>query len=213
MIVIATHNNCDILKRILDSLQRIDLAGHEVSIIDTNSTDVKFIEYFDNLKLQFPYNFYRTEYTCYDSGAYIWAYQNLKSDKWIFLQDSIDILRKDWIRNIDNLLNEYEVVAGWDFLYSYDPFPEQKEWVELDIEFTDYPQKAIFGPIFAVRNDTMNRIPKHWLKYPTNKLLQQGMERRWSLMFHSIKASKIYLEAYGGVYTSPDVRKYFYLRP
>jgi len=59
----------------------------------------------------------------------------------------------------------------------------------------------------------MNRIPTSWLKYPQEKLMQQGMERRWSLMFHSINASKTYLEGYGDIHSSKWIKKSFYVRP
>jgi hypothetical protein len=213
MIVIATHDNIDILNTLLNSLKNVDLKNHEVSIIDTNSQSQNFIDYFSNLKNILPYNFYRLDYTCYDSGAYMWAYQNLKADSWIFLQDSIEIINPDWIQEIDNLLKEYEVVAGFDFPYSYDPHPLQKPWVESNIEFINYPESGIFGPMFSVRNSTMDKIPKHWFKWPTEKLMQQGMERRWSLMFHSINATKTYLEGYGDIHSSKWIKKHFYIRP
>jgi hypothetical protein len=213
MIVIVTHDNIDILNTFLNSLKNVDLNNHEVSIIDTNSQSQNFIDYFFNLKNTLPYNFYKLDYKCYDSGGYIWAYQNLKSDNWIFLQDSIEIIRPDFIKKIDNKLEQYEVVGGFDFPYSYDPNELQKPWVETDIEFEDYPELGIFGPMFSVRNTTMDRIPKHWLKYPPNKLMQQGMERRWSLIFHSINATKTYLEGYGNIHSSKWIKKHFYIRP
>jgi hypothetical protein len=213
MIVVPTHNNIKILKTFLDSLKNINLQNEDVLIIDTNSTDIEFQKEFNIIESVYPYTFIRLDYGCYDSGAYIWAYQNIPSNNYIFLQDSIEILNPNYISIIKNKLQEFDVVAGFDFPYNYDPNPEQKPWVESDIEFSDYPQQGIFGPMFSARKSILDKIPKHWLKFPTDKLLQQGMERRWSLMFHSINASKTYLEGYGDINSSKYIKKHFYTRP
>ena len=214
MIVVATHNNIEILHKFLISLENVDLCDEQVLIVDTNSQDIKFKEWFLDCKNKYPYHFTSLDYKCFDSGAYIWAYQNIKNqDNWIFLQDSLEIIRPDYISQIKEQLKSFEVVAGFDFPYSYDIHPLQKVWCETDIEFHNYPEKGIFGPIFSVRNSTMNRIPESWLKYPQEKLMQQGMERRWSLMFHSINASKTYLEGYDDIHSSKWIKKSFYIRP
>ena len=214
MIVVATHNNIEILHKFLVSLENVDLCNEEVIIVDTNSQDIRFKEWFLECKNKYPYQFVSLDYKCFDSGAYIWAYQNIQNqDNWIFLQDSLEIIRPDYISHIKKQLESFEVVAGFDFPYSYDIHPLQKVWCETDIELHDYPEKGIFGPIFSVRNSTMNRIPESWLKYPQEKLMQQGMERRWSLMFHSINASKTYLEGYGDIHSSKWIKKSFYIRP
>jgi hypothetical protein len=213
MIVVATHNNIKILKTFLDSLKNIDLQNEDVLIIDTNSADIEFQKEFNIIESLYPYTFIRLDYGCYDSGAYIWAYQNIPSNNYIFLQDSIEITNPDYISIIKNKLEEFDVVAGFDFPYSYDVNPNQQPWAESDIEFSDYPQQGIFGPMFSARKSILDKIPKHWLKFPTNKLLQQGMERRWSLMFHSINATKTYLEGYGDIHSSKYIKKHFYIRP
>ncbi len=89
MIVVATHNNIEILHKFLISLENVDLCDEQVLIVDTNSEDIKFKEWFLECKNKYPYHFTSLDYKCFDSGAYIWAYQNIKNrDNWIFLQDS-----------------------------------------------------------------------------------------------------------------------------
>jgi hypothetical protein len=194
MIVVASHNNLDTLGWIVEDLYRIDLNNHEVCIIDTNSNNLEFKEKFHILRNKYPYfKFINLNYTCWDSGAYIWAYNNLKSERYIFLQDSLRILDKNYIKLIDQNLDLYDVVAHINFKYHYEN-EEQKNWVEDGILFNELPEDAIFGPIFGVKKTTLDKIPSYWLKHPTNKNEGCGMERRWSLMFNQIGASKKYLE-------------------
>lgn len=194
MIVVAAHDNPETLESIVNDLNEIDLNRHDVCIIDTNSQNLIFKENFGILKDKNKhFNFISLDYTCWDSGAYIWAYNNLYSSTYIFLQDSIRILNKEYIKIYDEYLNEYDVVAHINFKYHYEN-EEQKKWVENEIDFVELPEDAIFGPIFGVNKETMDRIPEYWLKHPTNKNEGCGMERRWSLMFHQIGATKTYLE-------------------
>ena len=71
---------------------------------------------------------------------------------------------------------------------------DQRLWGEEDLIINSVPHDSIFGPIFGVRKETLDRLPKEWLKHPTNKMEGCSMERRWSLMFYLINASKHYLE-------------------
>lgn len=194
MIVVATHNDIEVLESIINDLNNIDLNGHNVSIIDTNSDEIEFKNRFDQLKNENPqFNFIHLDYTCWDSGAYIWTYKNFNEDKFIFLQDSIEILDKNFIKVVDENLNNYDVVALSAFPYRYDD-PDQKTWVESGISFKVTPKYGIFGPIFAATKEILDKIPNEWLKYPTKKLEACGMERRWSLMFDVISATKAYLQ-------------------
>lgn len=194
MIVVASHNNVETLESIINDLNNIDLNGHDVVIIDTNSDDLTFKNKFSILKNEYPhFNFINLNYTCWDSGAYIWAYKNFKSNRFIFLQDSIKILNQEYIKVYDQNLDYYDVVAHINFKYHYEN-EEQKNWVEEDISYNHLPEDAIFGPIFGVNKSTLDKIPPYWLKHPTNKNEGCGMERRWSLMFHQVGATKKYLE-------------------
>lgn len=116
MIVIASHDRIDFLKNLLTQLHSIDLNGHTILVVDTNSTDKYFLENIDGLTKSFPnVLFDRKDYDCWDSGAYIHAYNNYISDRYIFLQDSIEITNPNVIIEWDNMLNLNDVVPMYNF--------------------------------------------------------------------------------------------------
>jgi hypothetical protein len=195
MIVIASHNKIDLLQNILNNLKTIDLHNHEVLIVDTNSDDAEYIKFFDQCKEKFPeFIFDRKEYTCWDSGAYIHAYKNYASEKYIFLQDSLIITNNKLIPMWDAFLDIYDIVPFINFRYWHDS-DEQKVFSESGLPHSDTrPLDSIFGPIFGVRKETLDKLPIEWLIEPSNKIQGCGMERRWSYMFHLINASKHYIE-------------------
>jgi hypothetical protein len=195
MIVVASHNRIDLLTSILNNLTDIDLHGHEVLIVDTNSDDPEYITFFESCKNEYPqFIFERKNYTCWDSGAYIHAYRNYPSEKYIFLQDSLTITNRKLIPMWDAFLDIYDVVPFINFGYWYES-EEQKLFGEAGLpEHKTMPIDSIFGPIFGVRKTTMDSLPAEWLIEPMNKLQGCGMERRWSYMFHSVGASKHYIE-------------------
>jgi hypothetical protein len=219
MIVVASHDKVDLLDNFLKNLSNIDINGHEVLIINTNSTNEEYIKFFQKSKNQYPqYIFETLDYTCWDSGAYIHAYKNHSSNKYIFLQDSLTITNPKLIPMWDNFLDVYEIVPWINFGYGYDN-DGSREWSEDDLpHFNNKPSDSIFGPIFGVTKKTMDKLPKEWLKFPTNKIQGCGMERRWSLMFHLINVSKHYLEYTNfqndhTIYTSKsNINKHFFYR-
>jgi hypothetical protein len=194
MIVIATHDNIEFLHMSVDNMSRIVNNKHDVIFIDTNSSSSEFIKEFNSLSREYPKFFFeRLNYTCWDTGAYIHSYKKYHSDSYIFLQDSIEIINENYISAYDDLLIENDVVAHTNFGYSYDN-EDQKMWAEDGISFENLPEFGIFGPIFGIKRDKMDIIPIEWLKYPTNKNHGCGMERRWSLIFHSKNLRKEYIE-------------------
>ena len=200
MIVIASHDNIDYLKSVLEQLSEMNLDGHDVLIVDTNSTDTEYREYFEHIRYQYPnIIFDRKYYTCWETGAILHAFRMYKRDKYVFLNDSIYITNDNFFVDINNLLNEVEVVPIWNFVYRYDS-SEQQSWVEEGLPTERgysqyYPEWGIIASMFAVRYETLNRIPSYWFRDDVNeKYKSQGMERRWSLMFHLINASRKYLD-------------------
>jgi hypothetical protein len=195
MIVVASHNRIDLLDNILKNLSSINLNNHDVLIVDTNSDNIDYKNFFQECITKYPNFIFETkDYTCWDSGAYIHAYKNYERDSYIFFQDSLTITNKNLIPMWDNFLKLYDVVPFINFGYFYDNDGSQ-EWSEDDLpHLNNKPTDSIFGPIFGVTKETMDKLPKEWLKEPTNKIQGCGMERRWSLMFHLVGASKHYIE-------------------
>lgn len=193
MIVIASHDNVDCLSNILQDMDNCDLASNDVLIIDTNSKDKNFKDRFLEFKNIYPrYIFERLDYDCWDSGAYIHAYKKYSSDKYVFLQDSLRVTNPNIFKIISERLNNTDILGLFNFFYSYDS-TEQKNWAEDGIPFNSLPDCGIFGPIFSINKNSMDKIPNDWLKYPTNKMQACGMERRWALMFHTLGLKKEYL--------------------
>jgi hypothetical protein len=218
MIVVASHNRIDLLDNMLKILSSINLNNNQVLIINTNSDNEEYKTFFEECKLNYPqYIFETLNYTCWDSGAYIHAYNNYPSNKYIFLQDSLDIKNPKLIPMWENFLDVYEVVPWINFGYFYEN-EDQRLWSEEGLIIENNPHDSIFGPIFGVRKETLDKLSKEWLKYPTNKNEGCGMERRWSLMFHLINASKHYIEYTNfqknqTVYNSRlNIDKYFFYR-
>jgi hypothetical protein len=194
MIVVASHDRVDLLENMLDKLSKINLNGHRVLIVDTNSQNLEYKSKYKTFQTQYPeFLFDNKNYTSWDSGAYIHAYLNYDDKSFIFLQDSLDITNLNLIPTIDNFLEIYDVVPIFNFAYGYEN-EIQKEFTERGLEINSLPKWAIFGPIFGVTKETMDKLPKSWLIEPYDKITGCGMERRWSLMFHLIGAAKHYLE-------------------
>lgn len=194
MIVVASHDSTEFLTLMLSRLSEINLNGHDVCIVDTNSTHVPYLKTVEWLRNICPnIKFDRKEYTCWDTGAYVHGYRNYTAEKYIFLQDSLFLVNPNFVVEIDAMLDEYDVVPLFNFGYGYDN-EAQRLWAEDGMEVTSLPEDGFFGPIFAARKSALDRIPSEWFREPTNKVEGCGMERRWSLMFHLTGATKKYYE-------------------
>lgn len=185
MIVIATNNGMRFLPNLLSDLEKFDIT-EEISIIDTQSSDVEFINYLENLKLsndlKLNIKVYQTPYRGFDTGAYIYAMQNFKSDRFIFLHDSIRIKTKEFFDVITEKLKSSNVVS----LMTFDGgFWDDNNQINFSIEHfgSGTFKKGIFGPMFSISYSDSQLIDKNILIYPINKYQQQAMERCWSVIF------------------------------
>lgn len=185
MIVIATNNGYDFLKKSLDSLSNIGVKI-PISIIDTNSTDefsVKFIQeiktgLYSNLDIKVL----QTPYCGFDTGAYIYAMKNIYSDRYYFIHDSLIIKYYDFFNEIDKLLEDGVVVSLLEFWgNSYDN-QEQVDFCIRNIG-SSYYDKGIFGPIFSILRSDVDKIIDSLNFYPEVKNNQMAMERGWSVIF------------------------------
>lgn len=199
MIVIPSHDRIDLLVKMVRRLCEIDLNGHEVLVVDTNSDSQQYQETLNHIAPWFldshtNFNFVRKEYKCRDSGAYIHAYKNFPSDKYIFLHDSVYINNPNFIVEMDNALDSHDVVPVFNFEFGYDNY-EQQVWAEKNLpQITNYPKYGFIGPIFGVNRSTLDTFPSDWFIEPSNKMEGCGMERRWAVMFHLIEADVKFLD-------------------
>lgn len=185
MIIIATNNGKHYLLDLLSDLERFEVK-YEISVIDTQSSDQESLNFLEELKNNNPYNLkinvYQTPYRGFDTGAYIYAINNFNSDVFYFMQDSMRIKTSNYFEAINNTLNEGNVASLLSFAPGFWDNQEQKDFCDRCFESTDY-DSGIFGPIFSVRREHIEKIDKKYLIYPSNKLEQMAMERGWSILF------------------------------
>jgi hypothetical protein len=199
MIVIPSHDRIDLLVKMVRRLCEIDLNGHEVLIVDTNSDSEYYQETVHHIAPWFlethsNFKFVRKDYKCRDSGAFIHAYMNYPSERYIFLHDSVHINNPNFIVEMDSALDSADVVPVFNFGFGYDSY-EQQVWAEQKLPpIESYPHFGIIGPMFGVHKHVLDKMPSDWLIEPTNKAEGCGMERRWAVMFHLIGASVKFLD-------------------
>lgn len=185
MIVIATNNGKKLLIDLLSDLEKIN-PKCGVSIIDTQSSDLDSQLFLNNIELENPYKFdikvYRTPYRGYDSGAYMYAMNNIKADRFYFIQDSMRIKDFNIFENVDKKLKIGTIVPLITFPSNLYDSQEQIEFCLKTYGRSEFT-KGIFGPMFSILNEDVQKINKKFLVYPTNKILQMGLERGWGIIF------------------------------
>jgi hypothetical protein len=212
MIVIATNNGMEFLPNLLSDLEKFNIT-EEISIIDTQSSDSEFIDYLENLKsfnkFKLKINIYKTPYKGFDTGAYIYAIQNLKSDRFIFLQDSIRIKSVDFFNLIEEKLKISNVVT----ILTFDGgFWGSQNQIDFSLKHfgTSVFETGIFGPMFSISYIDSQKLNKNLLIYPENKEQQNAMERCWCIIFKEQNFTIDCLEGSHIDYTiNNDEYKYF----
>jgi hypothetical protein len=210
MIVIATNNGKNYLPNLLNSLEDIDLLNNKILILDTGSTDK---EYLSNLKSKHEIIVDRTPYSGYDTGAYIYAYNNYIDENYLFLQDSIIIKEKSLIRDGLSILDNNTIVP----LIIFDPKKNfydnhvQMEWVNSKIGSHIY-EYGIFGPMFFAKRITLDKIKNINNAIPYDKNTQQAMERGWSVFFKQNGINIVPLERYEHSNYLFDIDGYKYIK-
>jgi hypothetical protein len=185
MIIIATNNGKNHLKEILSVIDEIN-PECGVSIIDTQSSDQESIDFLNQIQEKNPYKFnlqvYQTPYRGFDSGAYMYAINNIQADRFYFIQDSLRIKDLSIFKNIDSKLKPGTVVPLITFPANMYDSQEQVDFCLKNFGKAEFSQ-GIFGPMFAIMNEDAQKIDKKYLVWPTNKMLQMGLERGWAVIF------------------------------
>jgi glycosyltransferase involved in cell wall biosynthesis len=193
LVVIATHNGKDHVKKLLDSFIRISPnMPADILIVDTGSTDESHLAYLKELEA--GGNHYgglpgkvMVEYIPggYCTGAYIHAYKNHPSRFYMFMHDSLEVKEADWLDKFIDPLRDTEngCVAFLTFGLSYDNL-EQRLYVN-SIFGDNHGPCGIFGPIFSTSFKMLHAFDeKGWLSNPPNNKNEQcGMERGWGVGF------------------------------
>jgi hypothetical protein len=112
----------------------------------------------------------------------MYAMNNIKADKFYFIQDSIRIKNFNIFENFDNKLKIGTIVPLITFPSDLYDSQEQIDFCIKTYGKSDYT-KGIFGPMFSILSEDIKKIDKKFLVYPTNKMLQMGLERGWGVIF------------------------------
>jgi len=123
----------------------------------------------------------------YDTGAYLWAYFNVRAEHYMFMQDSCTPKDRNFTDYFHAAMRAPLGVVAWNtFDISIWDSPEQKGTVEYMYGPGPWPVRGIFGPIFYTSALALDRLAERRLlpPYPMHKVMAQGMERAWSLAFY-----------------------------
>lgn len=207
MIVISTNNGKNYLNNLLESLEKINLYNQKILIVDTGSTDNEYIK---NIKYNKNIIIDKTNYCGYDTGAYIHAFNNYEDDFYICLQDSILIKNENFVYDILKKIKDNNVVPLLTFPPGIYDSDEQKSWL-LDKIGSFHYNKGIFGPMFCINKKALELIDKKYFVIPTNKILQQAMERGWSIIFekYNLNIEQLEEDTWNAEYLFNNKYKYF----
>jgi len=180
MIVIPIHHIIQPVKDLLDDLRSFNIKI-PISIIDTG-TKFPFLEEIRESYSELNIELYTTPQRNFDTGAYMFAINNIKADRYYFLHDSLRIKTPHFFEEIDKKLCVGTVVSLTTFEKEIGYENERQRLFVLKNWDTTEFKKGIYGPMFAIlRLD----IEKFWSDLPkilpTNKLEQMAMERGWAV--------------------------------
>jgi len=194
MIVLATYNGKKFLEGLLDDIKSFKIFNEDVCIVDNNSTNKDHLEYLIKLKNE-NYNILYNKRGGYDIGAFKYALDNLKSDVWFCMQDSIR-LKQDIFSYVTPLLtnkNVYTILTVPPGLYDN---VDDRMFLSLHYKTTQYSSGMFPSSYFAL-DEVMQKVKNDWY-IPTNKIESMGMERGMCVVF-----DKYGIEIKGlGVYNS-----------
>lgn len=214
MIVIATNNGHICLSELLNSMTNIDICNEKILIIDTISDDVSSIDYLKQVNSLYPkldITIETTPYRGFDTGAYIYAYNEYNVDTYIFLHDSVTISNKNFIKDIHSYLRTHDVVAYncFDFMGNGDG--EWQTFFEQNTGRETY-KMGIFGPMFACNRVALDGIKVHDIIIPTNKNQQTCFEGIWYTLFDENNIDVFPLDMYVNKFTSNYLTKKLLIR-
>lgn len=212
MIVIATHNGANCLPMLLQRLEDFRI-NDEIVIVDTQSDDQASLDYLKTIK----YPILVTPERTFDTGAYIWAYQNTNAEIYHFFHDSQNIKNPDFFEMVEGKLKDFDaVVYGW-FDESYDEaiaHPSQRSWKEF-FESNVGEQRyvfGVFGPMFSCTRLALDKLNLNSVILPRTKIEQCGWERIWSMLFTKYGLSVDRLARFEGhdrIHLHPFIEKTF----
>lgn len=204
MIVISSYNDINVIKRLLNSLNECDKIDEKVIIVCTCPKQTEMINFLNSLKpsdFNFDFEVTTTTYSGYDTGGYIWVYNNFIDDYYIFLQDSLIVNKKNWL-DVFKSHREVNTVNSW-CSFSLNDESSHTDFFFPKMGFTPKSlngEIGIFGPMFQISRKGLDKINNKFNinKFiPYDKMSATAMERGWSYL--SIN-SGLNLNCVDGVY-------------
>jgi hypothetical protein len=126
---------------------------------------------------------HRMRYSTYQTGAYLWAYEEVEADNYLFLQDSLRALQPDYVEPFRAGQPE-RGCAAWAIYFS-------KSTINLDFGQHWYsppcnPTFGIFGSIFYTNRSSLDELAARQLlpPVPRRKIHDMQNEWMWSWAFH-----------------------------
>ncbi len=198
MIVITTYNGEKYLKRLLNSLENIN-CKIPVSVINSASTEEKTIQYLQNIEKDNPFSFsvniYHSKENIWESGAPVFALNNIEADKYFFLQDSIVIKHSLFFERLESFLKKGTVVYLISFPENFYVNREEVGFVVKNFG-SYYFQKGCFGSMFFIHKSDLLTLPLEKIPKINNKFETCAMERGWSVLFYESSLKIKELEGY-----------------
>lgn len=180
VVVIATNGGADLLAQSLPKTQPWPVVVVETGALTPAVMDE--CDKWDNVA------YLNTPYRGYDTGAYLWAYWNVRAKNYLFMQDSCCPREKDFVEQFARAMPGEMGAVGWSSftMECWDSDAQKNATAWMYGERAKWPPKGIFGPIFYTNHKTLLHLSLHGLlpMPPVHKQQQQAMERAWAILFH-----------------------------
>lgn len=197
MIVICTHNGGQHLIACLDSFVLFGTFGHEILVVDTNSTDPDHLQLLKDLPIMYrelPLKVETSEFGGYELGAIRHAYFKYHPDKLLLIHDSVRAQENWWLHFVKEFDAGADVVPWITFSpveYDHDTPGTPENFTQegfIKKKYRMNPSKlpfGIFGSIFCATDEILRKVEANGgLNFTCDfKCMSQTMERAWTAAF------------------------------
>ena len=191
MIVICTHKNPQILRRLLTSIRKFSVEDHKILVVETSDSEES-----KSVAEEFKCYFFNSTVRLWEIGAYIVGLQRFKDeDEYFMFQDSLEIVAFDWEKMFRIPSCGHKVVALKKIELWNDPGQHQylldvgigNGYYTFNSLFDDNWDQYGYGCMYTV-NYMPNSAAKQFLDYGIEKLFCYNKfeaiesERIWGLV-------------------------------
>jgi hypothetical protein len=194
LIVIPTNNGGKtMISTLLSSIERCGV-DYKILIVDTISNDEDHLQFLKDLAVQNPdITITQTPRRTFDTGAYVWAYQNYEANHYHFIHDSMFVKDSNFFNQIFELfLKGYDVIPYlWFREFGMDFWKTRDVWTKIFLDNNCFNEidYGIFGPMFSCKRNVLEKLNITEFTLPTTKAEQNAFERIWAILFEREKLS------------------------